>query len=540
MLDMKITGATVVDGTGQKPYRGDIGILGDRIAAMGDLGAVESREVLEASGMVVAPGFIDLHTHSDISMLLDDTADSMLRNGVTTNVCGNCGEGVAPFSAKYRRVMAEYIRAGVIPGCYPQGFDYPWQTFAQYHSYIDAHPILINMASLIPHGPVRMCVKGMEEGAADEAQVAAMQDLVRQGMEAGAFGLSTGLAYSPGDLVGEAELAQVCKPLKDFRGIYATHMRDQGAGIFDSLEETKRIGLAAQIPIHVSHLKLADPRLWGSTQRVFDWFAEANAQGLQATFDVYPYTQGCSGVLRLLPPWSKEGGVERTIARLRDPAQREQILNNCRNGLPGWENLAENIGWDNVCLTSFTREEYLPFEGKTMAQIAQALGQDPWEAYLDIVAAEGGRTGILVASMAREDMEAIVCHPGSILVSDGAAQSLEPGKAYGFRHPRAYGTQTRVLREFVFKKKCLTLEEAVKKMTAMPADLLGIRDRGRIREKAYADLVVFDPATVADTATFTQVQSPPLGIRAVVVNGTLALRDGRVLCKSAGRLIRKE
>lgn len=539
MLDMKIINALVVDGTGEKPFRADIGIQGDRIAAVGALQALESRVVLDAAGKCVAPGFIDMHTHSDISMLLDDTADSMLRNGVTTNVCGNCGEGVVPFSQRYRRVMGEYMRSGVIPGRYPEGFDYPWDTFEEYHSYIDAHPPLINMASLIPHGPIRMCVKGMEEGPADETQLAVMRGLVEEGMAAGAFGISTGLAYSPGDLVGEEELTRVCQPLRAFGGIYTTHLRNQGTGIFDALEEAKKIGMGAEIPIHISHLKLADPKMWGQTEAVFQWFDRTNALGVPATFDVYPYTLGCSGILRLLPPWSKEGGIRRTIRRLSDPVSKEQVLRDCRQGIPGWENLAENIGWDNVYLTSFTREEYLEFEGEPVSRIARCLGKDPWEAYLDLVVEEQGRTGILVASMATADMEAIVAHPGSILVSDGAAQSLEPDRRYGFMHPRAYGTQTKVLGTLVAGKKLLTLEEAVKKMTSMPARLLGLEKRGRIAADWFADLVIFDPDTVSDTSTFTHLQRAPVGIDTVVVNGTVALKEGRVVCKNAGRLIRK-
>lgn len=539
MLTVKIIHGTVVDGTGKPSYRADIGIQGNRIVSIGNLQQADSERTIDASGCCVAPGFIDMHTHSDISMLLDDSADSMLRNGVTTNVCGNCGEGVVPFSDEYRDVMVKYMRASVIPGLYPKNYDYPWFTFTEYHNYIKAHPTLINMASLIPHGPIRMCVKGMEKGEANPAQRKIMRELVREGMEAGAFGLSTGLAYSPGDLVEEGELTEICKPLREFGGIYTTHLRNQGEGIFDSLDETRRIGSAAGIPVHISHLKLADPKMWGSSDALLGWFEQADAEGVQATFDVYPYTLGCSGILRLLPPWSKEGGIQATIARLSDPASRKEVLHDCRNGLPGWENLAQNIGWQNVYLTSLTREEYLPFEGKTVLEIAQSLGRDPWEAYVDFVVAEKGAVGILVASMDARDMEAIVRHPNSILVSDGAAQSLVPEKCYGFMHPRAYGTQTKMLREFVREKKLLSMEDAVRKMTSMPADLLGISNRGRIQTDYVADLVIFNPETVSDAATFTDLQQAPTGIEAVLVNGVVALEKGRVLCRNAGQLITK-
>ena len=539
MLNIKIVNGTVVDGTGTKAYSADIGIADDRIAAIGDLKHVASKITLDAAGKIVVPGFIDMHTHSDVSMLLDDTADSMLRNGVTTNLCGNCGEGIVPISAEYKDVMVQYMRSGVIPGNYPNGYEYPWSTFQEYHAYIRRNPPLINMASLVAHGPIRMSVMGMGKGAADERQIDHMRALVREGMEAGAFGLSTGLAYSPGDLVDQREILEIAKPVRDFGGIYATHMRNQGEGTFASLEETKYIGEGAGIPIHVSHLKLADPRIWGKTEDVFRWFEQMNAAGLRATFDVYPYTRGCSGILRLLPPWAKEGGVADTIHRLTDPEIRKSVLHDCRNGIDGWENLAENIGWQNVFVTSFRKAENMGFEGLTVAQISDRLGRDPWEVYLDLVVEEEAKAGILVASMSTADMEKIVCHPESILASDGAAQSLRPNRNYGFQHPRAYGTQTKVLRRFVREKKLLTMEEAVKKMTSMPAELLGMKYRGKIKQGFYADVVVFDPETVSDMSTFSDLQRAPEGIETVIVNGILALKEGKIICKTAGRLITK-
>jgi N-acyl-D-amino-acid deacylase len=260
---------------------------------------------------------------------------------------------------------------------------------------------------------------------------------------------------------------------------------------------------------------------------------------LQATFDAYPYTRGCSGILRLLPPWSKEGGVTDTINRLTDPEIRKRVLHDCRQGIDGWENLVENIGWQNVFLTSFRKEENRCFEGLTVEEIANKMGRDPWEAYLDLVVKEEAKVGILVASMRAADMESFLTHPNSIIVSDGAAQSLRPDRNYGFKHPRAYGTQTKVLREFVREKKLLTLEEAVRKMTAMPANLLGMKGRGALKQGYFADIVVFDPETVSDMSTFSDLQRGPRGIEAVIVNGKIALQDGNVICKTAGRLIAK-
>lgn len=517
-----------------------MGIQGDRIAEIGDLKDVESEIVIDATGKVIAPGFIDMHTHSDISMLLDDTADSMLQNGVTTNLCGNCGEGIVPISSEHKDIIVKYMRSSVIPGIYPDGYEYPWSTFHEYHAYIQKNRPLINMASLVAHGPIRMSVMGMDNGAADERQLDHMRALIREGMEAGAFGLSTGLAYSPGDLVDKHEIMEITKPVHEFGGIYVTHMRNQAEGIFESLEEARFIGDGAGVPIHISHLKLADPRVWGKTDDVFNWFEQVNLTGLQATFDVYPYTLGCSGILRLLPPWSKEGGVQATIKRLIDPDLRKNVLRDCRQGIDGWENLANNIGWKNVFLTSFQKDENKCFEGLSVDEIAKKRECDPWETYLNLVVEEEAKTGILVASMNTADMESILAYPKSIIVSDGASQSFVPDRNYGFKHPRAYGTQTKVLREFVRQKKLLTLEDAVKKMTSMPAELLGIKCRGKIRKGYYADVVVFDPETVSDMSTFAELQRMPVGIDIVIVNGEIALRDGVIISKTAGRLISKK
>lgn len=539
MLNIKILNGMIADGTGKKVYLADIGIQDDRIAVIGDLKDIESENVIDATGKIVAPGFIDMHTHSDISMLLDDTADSMLQNGVTTNLCGNCGEGLVPISPEYKDIMVKYMRSSVIPGVYPDGYEYPWSTFNDYCEYVQKSRPLINMASLVAHGPIRMNVMGMSNGPADKKQIDHMRALVREGMEAGAFGLSTGLAYSPGDMVDKQEIMEISRPLHDFGGIYATHMRNQGECIFESLEETKFIGEGAEIPVHISHLKLADPKMWGKTEDVLKWFETTNEAGLQATFDVYPYTRGCSGILRLLPPWSKEGGIKETIRRLTNPSIRKKVLRDLREGIDGWENLANNIGWQNVFLTNFQKEENLCFEGLTVEEIAVKLNCDPWEVYLDLVVEEEAKVGIVVASMSDADMERFIAYPKSIIVSDGAAQSFRPDRNYGFKHPRAYGTQTKVLREFVREKKLLTIEEAVQKMTSLPAKLLGMRCRGEIKQGYYADVVIFDPGTVSDMSDFSNLQCAPVGIDTVIVNGLVALHDGKIICKTAGRLIAK-
>ena len=359
MIDLKIIGGRIADGTGRPLFRADVGVDKGKIVEIGNLQNADSRDTVDAAGKVVSPGFIDIHTHSDINMLLDPHAESALRCGVTTHVTGNCGMGVAPLSYPDRNVVSRFIDSqfNITRFIGDTGFtfagetDYPWTTFSEYQDYIRAHRPLINMASLIAHGPVRMSVLGMESRPADDGEQEKMRSLIREGMEAGAFGLSTGLAYSPGDFTGRDELAEISRALKPYGGIFTSHIRDQSRGIFDALEEVRYITEKAGVPLHISHLKLAGSAMWGRTDEVFRWIDARDREGHPTTFDVYPYTVGATNPLRIMPPWVKEGGIRKTIARLRDPLQREKIRYDLAHGLPGWDNLAVVTGLDNLMIT---------------------------------------------------------------------------------------------------------------------------------------------------------------------------------------------
>ena len=548
MLDLKIVGGQIADGTGRPLYKADVGVIGGMIAAIGDLKDTEGRETIDAAGKVVSPGFIDIHTHSDINMLLDPHAESALRCGVTTQVTGNCGMGVAPLSYPDRKVVKGYIDSqfnianyvGPSGFCFAEGPDYPWTAFAEYQDYIRAHRPLINMAALIAHGPVRMSVLGLASRPANGEEREKMRGLIREGMEAGAFGLSVGLAYSPGDFTGRDELAEISRAIKPYGGFFTAHIRDQSEGIFDALEEVGYITERAGVPLHISHLKLAGQKMWGRTGEIFRWIDDRNRQGLRTTFDVYPYTVGATNLLRIMPPWVKEGGIGKTIERMKDPPERKKIRYDLAHGLPGWDNLAAATGLENLMLTSFTRERNKEYEGLSIREIGERMGKDPWDAYFDLAIDEECALGMLVASMSEKDMEAIITHPGAIVISDGTAQSFDKGHPYGMEHPRSYGTQAKVLGEFVREKKLLTVEEAVRKMTSMPAELFGMKGRGIIRTGYTADITVFDPETVEDRSTFADLRVAPAGICAVIIDGIPAFRGGRILSRTAGGLVVKD
>ena len=543
MLDVKIMNGLIADGTGAPLYRADIGIDRGMIAGIGDLSDAESRETVDALDKIVCPGFIDMHTHSDVNMLLDPMAESALCCGVTTHVTGNCGIGAAPLSYSDRQMILRFTLTNFVGTTgfpFPDDFDFPWTLFSEYQEYIRRHPPVINMASLVAHGPVRMSVMGMDPRPAGAGEIRQMRRLIEDGMESGAFGLSTGLAYSPGDFVSSDELAETSRILRRYGGIFTSHIRDQSDGIFEALEEVRLVTEKAGVPLHVSHLKLASPKMWGRTEEVFRWFENVNRSGQPVTFDVYPYTVGASTMLRVMPPWVKEGGIRKTVERMKNASDRRRILFDLEHGLPGWDNLASVIGVENIILTSFSLEKNRGFAGLSLAEIAKITGKDPWEAYFDIAEEEKCGVNILAASMSRQDMEAIVKYPGSIIISDGQAQSYDEAHPYGMEHPRVYGTQPKILGEFVRDRGILTMEDAVKKMTSLPARVLGMKKRGILKPGNIADVTVFDPATVADRSGFLHPRIRPEGIETVLLEGKIVLKDGEVLCRNAGQLIEKE
>ena len=526
MFDVKIVNGLIVDGSGNPSYSADVGIVGDQIVAIGDLADATSRETIDASGKVVAPGFVDMHTHSDLAVLFDPLTNSKIFDGVTTEVVGNCGIGVAPVSEANRQLLIDYLGTRMI-GNLPVTIELNWLSMAEYLDYVRRHPPALNVCALLAQGAVRIAVMGFDKQEPTSKQLSEMKALVAAGMAEGAVGFSSGLIYMPGEFSTTEELAELAKEIGPRQGFYVSHIRNESEGVFDALEEALTIGEKAGVPVHVSHLKVAGQSVWGRSPELLARIDKANQDGVETTFDLYPYTSGMTGLTACMPPWAFEGGVEKLLTRLADAEIRAKIVADVENGIPGWQNLFKAAGgWENITITTVNSQANKHLEGKTIRQIADLQDKDPFTAVFDLLIAEKGKVLIVLLLMAEEDLINILKHPMSMIGSDGMSVSTEGIMSFGMPHPRAFGTRARVLARYVREKKVLSLEEAVKKMSYMPAWRLGLPKRGLLRLGYYADAVVFDPDTVKDNAVYSDPKHYSSGFDYVVVNGKIVLANG--------------
>jgi N-acyl-D-amino-acid deacylase len=509
--DVLIRGGEVIDGTGASAVRADVAIRGEMIVAVGDLADATASEILDATGKVVAPGFIDLHSHADRGILRFRSAENVIRQGVTTLLCGNCGSSPVDVGEFFEQVRNE----GTGP----------------------------NVALLIGHSSIRREVIGPHNVPPDDDQLAEMRRLVRQAMQEGAVGLSTGLAYAPGNYATTEELIALARELKPFGGIYVTHMRDEGPRILQALEEALQIGRVAEVPVHISHHKISSTSVFGLTRQTLIRIDEARAAGQDVTLDQYPYAAGSGSLQLYVPQESLSGGIEAYRRRIADPPQRERIVKAVEELLlvkvfeAGQHHERSADVQRALARIQIARATHDPgIEGKTVPQILQNRGQEVTlrsgaELLVDLVA-EGTR-GInhTLDDRPGGDVERVMQHPQTCIASDGGV----PEFGIGHPHPRSYGCYPRVFRRYVRERKLLTLEEAIHKMTALPACRLGWTDRGVVRAETVADLVVFDPQTVSDRATFLEPHRYAVGIEHVIVNGRFVLKRGEMTAHLPGR-----
>lgn len=539
-MDIKITGGTLIDGSGGAGIRLDVGIMDEKIAQIGNLSQTPARREIDASGRVVCPGFIDMHTHSDMTVLYDSLASSKLCDGVTTEVVGNCGIGVAPVKEERKEQLIGYLGTRLI-GSIPVKLELPWNTMAEYLAYIDAHPAAVNVTPLLAQGAVRIGEMGFSNAEPTERQIENMKAEVTKAMQAGCAGLSTGLVYMPGEYTTSKELVALCSALVPFGGFYVTHIRNESDEVFEALEEAIGVATAAGVPLQISHLKLAGIDVQGRSEALLARIDKARAEGLEISFDVYPYTAGLTSLGAFMPPWTFEGGTDNMIRRLADPDVRRRIVHDIENGIKGWQNFGRVAvrtgGWDNIILVSAYTEAGKALAGRTVGQIAHEQGKDPYDAMFDLLIQESGRIQITFFSMLEDDVARIISHPLAMIGSDGVSLSTQGLLSYGKPHPRAFGTHARVLARYVREKGLITLEEAVKKMTSMPAEKLRLSRRGLLREGYYADILVLDPENVQDMATFEAPQQYSKGFDYILVNGQIALQDGVQTDAVAGRVV---
>ncbi|KAB2812930.1 D-aminoacylase [Pimelobacter simplex] len=515
--------ALLVDGTGAPPRPADVLLDGATIAAVTAPGAVTTSIATEvdATGLVLTPGFIDVHSHADNAPFLADDDTSKVAQGVTTEVVGNCGFSLAPCLPAHAEDLAS-MSARVFPP-----IPWAWRTFADYLAATDAAGYVTNTAPLVGHNALRLAVLGFAGRPAAGAEVAAMGDLLDEALAAGAFGLSSGLAYPPGIFSGSDELAALARHLPVDRP-YVSHVRSEGALLTDALDEALAVGRGSGRAVHVSHLKVAGRRQWGSMPRVLDLLDRARAEGLDVRQDVYPYTASSTMLTATLPPWMHEGGRDAALARLRDPAALERLRTDIANDDRSWENPVLGAGWEGVVIAAAPR---LPeVEGCSLAAIAEARGLDPFAALVAVLREVELEASMVVHSMHEDDLDAVLRHPATMIGSDG----LPPGGG-GKPHPRMYGTFPRVLARYARDRRVLDLSAAVRRMTSLPAAAFGLHDRGVVAPGYAADLVALRLDDLADRATYDDPTRQPDGIAWVRVNGDLRVAEGRYLPGRSGR-----
>jgi N-acyl-D-amino-acid deacylase len=517
--DLVLRGGTVFDGTGAEGVEADVAIAGGRIARIERRIAERGAEEIDARGLAVAPGFIDIHSHADGSLFDDPRAESVVRQGVTTVVVGQDGSSRAP-----RRADA---RASADPDD-ARAF----ATLAECFRAIDRLGPAINVASMIGLGTVRAVVVGGDDRRATRDELSRMTAIVERAIADGACGASSGLEYVPGAFAPREELIALCRPLAARRLPYATHMRNEDDHVLDAIDESIAVARGAGCPLQISHLKTQGPRNWPKLDDAFAHIARARDAGLDVAFDRYPYIAYQTGLSNLFPVWSRDGSSAAFLARLRDPSTASRIRT---------EALAKVAligGWDDVLISGVRAAEDKGAEGKRLGAYASSLGRDPYDMAVALLERNGGDVGMVGFAMSEENLERILAHPMGMVCSDGGASALAGPAHRGHPHPRGLGTFPRVLARYVRERKALTLAEAIHKMSALPASRVHLTDRGRLTRGAAADVVVLDPATVADRATFDEPFQYPTGIRAVVVNGAIAVREGEHAGKGTGRALR--
>ncbi len=536
--DLIIKGGKVVDGAGNPWYRGDVAIENGRIAEIGKLAEVEANRVIDASGLIVGPGFIDAHSHSDGKVIVYPQMESTLAQGITTVVAGQCGGSPAPIDPEMREFLEERYSKFMPPEV---EFKITWTTFDEYLKRVEEVGVAANIAHHVGHSTIRTAVLGFDARPPTEAELEDMRNMTREAMEAGAYGLSTGLIYPTGMYATMDEIVELAKVAAQYGGVYDSHIRGEGATLLKAVAEAIEIGESAGLPVHISHHKAAGKSVWGQSVETLRMMEEARRRGVDVTFDQYPYRAGSTSLVTLLPPWAHDGGIEKLLERLRNPEDRERMRKEIETGLPGWENFAGALGWENIMVSFVRSEENKRVEGKTMVEIKGMRGDpDEFTALYKLLLEEEGTAGMVIFAMQEEDVRRIMKHPLGMVGTDASSVASKGPFAMGKPHPRHFGTYPRILGRYVRNYGVLRLEEAVRKMTSFPAQRFGILDRGILRPGMWADITIFDPETVIDRATYQNPHQLPDGIPYVIVNGVVAIDNGRCTGALAGKVLRKK
>ena len=529
-FDLLIKNGTLIDGSGRPRFRADVAVKGDRIVEIGRLPKATSTRVIDARGMIVAPGFIDMLGQSETYLLIDPRAMSKVMMGVTTEVTGE-GESIAPINDRLIKEQEDFNRR------YNLTID--WQTLGEYFKRLEKQGSGVNLATFVGATQVREYVVGFDNRPPTSKELERMKQLVADAMKDGALGVSTSLQYVPARFAKTDEIIELAKVAHQYGGIYITHQRSEANGLDDSLAEVFEIARRAQIPVEIWHLKTAYKKNWGRMPEVLAKIRRARASGLDVTADIYPYIAGSTSLSACLPPWALEGGSEKMLARLKDMRIRQQLKKEITTDSKEWENIYLGSGGPpGILIGSVVNRELESFQGKRLSQIAEEQNKEPLEALFDFILADHGQTGAIFFMMSEGDMNAAMRAPFVSFCTDSGARANDGPLAGAKSHPRGWGSYPRILGKYVREQKLLTLEKAIQKMTGMPAQRVGLRDRGFLQKNMAADITIFDPRRVIDRATFEVPNQYPYGINYVIVNGQISVDNGQRTPALAGRPLR--
>jgi N-acyl-D-amino-acid deacylase len=529
MYDVILRGGTIYDGSGGKPYLGDVALRGDRIAKVGSLGDAKGKVEVDAKGLAVSPGFINMLSWATDSLIHDGRGQSDIRQGVTLEVMGE-GASMGPLNDAMKKEAVE--QQGDIK--YPIN----WTTLGEYMEMLEKKGISPNVASFVGATTVRVHEVGYDNRPPKPEELQRMRALVRQAMEEGALGVGSSLIYAPAFYAGTDELVALCEEAAPYGGMYISHMRSEGNRLLEAMDELIEIARRAKVPAEIYHLKAAGRQNWGKLDQALAKIDKARADGVRITTDMYTYPAGATGLDAAMPPWVQEGGLKAWIGRMKDPATRERLKKEMSTPTDQWENLYLSAGAENTYVVAFKNDKLKPLTGKSLAEVAKMRGKSPEETAMDLVIEDDSRVGTIYFLMSEDNIKRQLQLPYMSFGSDAEAMAPEGPFLKSNPHPRAYGNFARVLGKYVRDEKVLSLEEAVRKLTSLPAENLKIRERGRLQEGYFADVAVFDPAKVQDHATFDKPHQYSTGVRHVFVNGVQVLKDGEHTGATPGRVVR--
>jgi len=527
-MKILVKNGTIVDGSGNARYAGNVAIEGVWITAVGQVEGSGFDQVIDAGGMVISPGFIDTHSHSDLQVLINPYVEPKIRQGITTELLGQDGISMAPLPPKYVSPWRKNL-AG-LEGDSDQ-IDWGYGTTEGYLRLLQKGGVGLNEAYLVPHGNIRMEAMGLDNRQPNAGELEQMRAITRREMEAGAYGLSSGLIYMPCAYAHADELVELCKVVAEFDGAFVVHQRSEADAILESMGEVLDIGRKSGVKVHFSHFKICGRKNWGYVDRMLALIDGAKEEGIRVSLDQYPYVAGSTMLGVILPPWVHDGGTDKLLKRLEDAELRKKMIRDIEQGIPGWDNFIDFAGLDQIFVTSVKNKANEDLIGKNLIEIGKIRGKDSYNATFDLLYEEQNAVGMVDFYGLEEHIIRFMTRPEQNVCTDG----LLGGKP----HPRVYGAFPRVLGKYVRDDKALTLEEAVKKMTSKPAEVFGFERRGFLKKDNYADIVIFNPETVIDRGTFVDPIQYPLGIEYVFINGSPVVQSGNYEKKLAGNVLRK-